>query len=107
MYKKIILISVLLLLATATIIFAWQANREARTHYNQDYHLANQVLQQDQPPPQYALEEPTFFEHTTETRAQNLQKLAMVWGFAKYTHLAFITGEKCWDAELQSISQLC
>jgi len=33
-------------------------------------------------------------------RYENLQKLAMVWGFAKYTHMSFITGQKCWDEEL-------
>ena len=31
---------------------------------------------------------------------ENLAKLGKVWGFAKYTHHSFITGAKCWDAEL-------
>jgi len=38
-----------------------------------------------------------------ESQAANLQKLAMVWGFTKYTHLAFLTGEICWDEELFSL----
>jgi C-terminal processing protease CtpA/Prc len=36
-----------------------------------------------------------------ETR--NLEKLAQVWGFAKYTHQAFLTGERCWDEELLNL----
>jgi hypothetical protein len=35
--------------------------------------------------------------------AENLAKLAKVWGFAKYTHQAFITGERCWDEELLNL----
>jgi hypothetical protein len=33
-------------------------------------------------------------------QAENLHKLCKVWGFVKYTHLAFLTGEKNWDEEL-------
>ncbi|MCL1882318.1 MAG: S41 family peptidase [Defluviitaleaceae bacterium] len=36
----------------------------------------------------------------------NLYKLSKVWGFAKYTHLSFITGEKCWDEELLNLIPL-
>ena len=31
---------------------------------------------------------------------QNLEKLCKVWGYVKYTHPVFLTGEKDWDAEL-------
>jgi C-terminal processing protease CtpA/Prc len=37
---------------------------------------------------------------TTAAQARNLQKLCKVWGFAKYTHRAFLTGQKSWDDEL-------
>jgi len=33
-------------------------------------------------------------------RIANLEKLGKVWGFVKYTHHSFITGQKCWDEEL-------
>ncbi|MCL2703417.1 MAG: S41 family peptidase [Defluviitaleaceae bacterium] len=36
-------------------------------------------------------------------QAQNLQKLAKVWGFAKYTHPVFLAGEKNWDEELLAL----
>jgi len=44
--------------------------------------------------------EPKEATVSEESRYENLAKLAKVWGFAKYTHLSFITGEKCWDTEL-------
>ena len=44
--------------------------------------------------------EPPSRTNSIEIQAANLQKLAMVWGFTKYTHLAFLTGERCWDEEL-------
>ena len=31
---------------------------------------------------------------------QNLEKLCKVWGYTKYTHPVFLTGEKDWDTEL-------
>ena len=31
---------------------------------------------------------------------QNLEKLCKVWGYVKYTHPVFLTGEKDWDEEL-------
>ena len=37
------------------------------------------------------------------TQAMNLQKLCKVWGFLKYTHMVFLTGEKDWDQELLSL----
>lgn len=38
-----------------------------------------------------------------EEQTNNLQKLCKVWGFAKYTHQAFIAGQKDWDAELLAL----
>jgi len=43
---------------------------------------------------------PPLVAGTIEAQTANLQKLAMVWGFTKYTHLAFLMGERCWDEEL-------
>jgi len=40
---------------------------------------------------------------TVSDQASNLKKLCKVWGFAKYTHPAFLTGEMCWDEELFSL----
>ena len=37
-------------------------------------------------------------EYTQEV--QNLEKLCLVWGYTKYTHPVFLTGEKDWDEEL-------
>lgn len=37
---------------------------------------------------------------TDAERDKNLEKLGKVWGFVKYTHHSFITGQKCWDEEL-------
>ena len=37
------------------------------------------------------------------TQVANLRKLCKVWGFVKYTHLAFLTGEKDWDQELLNL----
>ena len=53
--------------------------------------------EQEQEPP------PPLIAGTTEAQAANLEKLAMVWGFTKYTHLAFITGQRCWDTELLAL----
>ena len=39
----------------------------------------------------------------TATRDENLVKLAKVWGFTKYTHNSFISGQKCWDEELLAL----
>ena len=39
----------------------------------------------------------------SHTRYQNLEKLAKVWGFTKYTHYAFISGQRCWDEELLAL----
>jgi len=36
-------------------------------------------------------------------RDQNLATLARVWGFTKYTHQTFLTGELCWDEELLNL----
>ena len=36
-------------------------------------------------------------------RNENLAKLARVWGFVKYTHASFITGQLDWDKELLSL----
>ena len=43
------------------------------------------------------------YSHEMLKQAENLHKLCKVWGFLKYTHLAFLTGEKDWDDELLNI----
>ena len=40
---------------------------------------------------------------TIEAHVANLHKLCKIWGFAKYTHMAFLTGERCWDEELLNL----
>ncbi|MCL2188859.1 MAG: S41 family peptidase [Defluviitaleaceae bacterium] len=37
------------------------------------------------------------------TQYENLAKLGKVWGFVMHTHYAFISGERCWDAELLAL----
>ena len=39
----------------------------------------------------------------TARQARNLAKLCKVWGFTKYTHMTFLTGERCWDDELLNL----
>ncbi|MCL2408127.1 MAG: S41 family peptidase [Oscillospiraceae bacterium] len=39
----------------------------------------------------------------TDTRYGNLARLGKVWGFAKYTHYSFISGQLDWDAELLNL----
>jgi len=46
---------------------------------------------------------PSSDAYPVDPQTANLHKLAKVWGFAKYTHLAFLTGERCWDEELLSL----
>jgi len=41
--------------------------------------------------------------HITDEQVMNLQKLSKVWGFTKYTHQAFLSGQRCWDEELLSL----
>lgn len=36
-------------------------------------------------------------------KVQNLEKLCLVWGYTKYTHPAFLFGEKDWDEELLNL----
>ena len=38
-----------------------------------------------------------------DAQVRNLAKLCKVWGFAKYTHQSFLTGERCWDEELLAL----
>jgi len=35
-----------------------------------------------------------------QTQIENLEKLCKLWGYVKYTHPAFLLGEKYWDEEL-------
>ena len=42
----------------------------------------------------------TQIETSIEIQTQNLHKLCKLWGFLKYTHLAFLSGERDWDDEL-------
>ena len=43
---------------------------------------------------------PTPPPPATDEQIANLHKLCKVWGFAKYTHPAFLLGQTCWDEEL-------
>lgn len=40
---------------------------------------------------------------TASQQVQNLEKLCLVWGYAKYNHPAFLLGEKDWDEELLNL----
>ena len=43
---------------------------------------------------------PVYYYPSVSAQARNLQRLAIVWGFAKYTHPVFLSGHMCWDDEL-------
>ena len=43
---------------------------------------------------------PQSLMQTYDTKIRNLEKLCKVWGYVKYTHPAFLLGEKDWDEEL-------
>ena len=108
MVKKILFSCVALLLVSVSI-FVWQrrglvpSSSTAEENYfasdTQDICIepANDTYFD------YASDEPRLVAGTMEAQVANLQKLAMVWGFTKYTHLAFLTGEKCWDEELLNL----
>ena len=63
---------------------------------------SNDVAMQTPPTPTHpaAPEENHPTTEVTELHIANLYKLCKVWGFVKYTHLAFLSGEKDWDEEL-------
>ena len=44
-------------------------------------------------------------ENTASLESRNLQKLCKVWGYVKYTHPAFLSGKRDWDAELIELIQ--
>ena len=41
--------------------------------------------------------------HEAATEAERLSKLCRVWGYVKYTHPAFLLGERDWDEELLAL----
>ena len=103
MVKKfsIMFICIVVLLG-GVAIFVWQANRASPTNnvskenvldFVSDFVLVETSFDS-------VSEESPLIAGTIEAQTANLQKLAMVWGFTKYTHLAFLTGERCWDEEL-------
>jgi hypothetical protein len=49
---------------------------------------------------------PEVEDDVTTQRYENLAKLGKVWGFVKYTHFSFISGQLDWDAELLSLITL-
>ena len=51
-----------------------------------------------------AQDEVAYMQHIlTYEQAKSLAKLSKVWGFAKYTHHSFISGQLDWDAELLNL----
>ena len=42
-------------------------------------------------------------EDTYSQEVQNLEKLCLVWGYAKYRHPSFYDGSKDWDEELDRL----
>ena len=83
-------------------IFVWQVNRVSPTNYVSEENVLDYVSDFvfEETPIDSASKEPSPIAGPMEAQTANLQKLAMVWGFTKYTHLAFLTGERCWDEEL-------
>ena len=98
--KYIILIPLAILMIIGTIIFILQADLVAESDINYDSLYPSSIsLDMDV----YDDINNSVLLYTStplEIQALNLQKLSMVWGFAKYTRMAFLTGEKCWDEEL-------
>ena len=93
----------LLIAGGATLV--WQAGRTTpldfvsnEVYTNQDVTHLNDFSQNVYIDPAHCL-----VIDTMEAQVANLQKLAMVWGFTKYTHLAFLAGERCWDKELLNL----
>ena len=66
--------------------------------------VAMQTLPTQTPP--ITPEESPAAINSADAEAANLHKLCKVWGFVKYTHLAFLTGEKDWDEELLGLIPL-
>ena len=65
----------------------------------------NDIAMQTPPTPTHpaAPEENPPEDETIGVEAENLRKLCKVWGFVKYTHPAFLSGEKDWDEELLAL----
>ena len=103
----------IILLIGGAVIFALQFDRTPPTNpIPEEVYIANEETPLEEVRAEEAIVDETytilvpvpieiiFVDNTIEVQAANLQKLAMVWGFTKYTHLAFLTGERCWDEEL-------
>ena len=106
----VIFVGIFIILGGAGV-FIWQMNRTSPPDYASVefsyYEEATTLIEETPPtyeePPDTTpppLEMPRIIATTMEEQAANLQKLAMVWGFTKYTHPVFLTGERCWDTEL-------
>ena len=42
-------------------------------------------------------------EASDEQKYKNLEKLCLVWGYTKYRHPVFLSGQKDWDEELLNL----
>ena len=99
LHKRFVIIFICITALTATVIvFAWQATRTTPTYLNAEE--ANNYSASVEVPYYYEYEAPHIITPTIDIQVANLQKLCKVWGFTKYTHLVFLTGERCWDEEL-------
>jgi len=97
---------IIFLLLGGIAVFVWQVNRTVTPDFVSDEAQTNQEATPEDDFSQDVLvalpvpEAPRLIAGTMEAQVANLQKLAMVWGFTKYTHLVFLAGERCWDEEL-------
>ena len=108
--KKAVPISILLILLVATgifFIFRDTNDEETPQEYNESTEPetteVSQLITEEE-----SLEDSDYIaryevQNTAAEQARNLHKLSKVWGFVKYTHLAFLTGERCWDEELLAL----
>ena len=100
----------LLLLIFASVLLAGcGSNGNDESPYATEYNAYDEShTPLPEPSPQYQPPAPTLPPEETPTapptyRDENLAKLAKVWGFVKYTHNSFITGQLDWDTELLAL----
>ncbi|MCL2378641.1 MAG: S41 family peptidase [Defluviitaleaceae bacterium] len=98
--------AVAILIIAAGIFFASRITDAEETPHEYNGHIGidtNDILQTIAD--DAALDDYDYINYvnTEDEQARNLLKLSKVWGFAKYTHQAFLLGERCWDEELLAL----
>jgi len=98
--------TVAILLIAATAYFASRFTNEGNAQQEYNDYLYSEPNETAQPINEEEISDDYDYIIPVSISAEqvrNLQKLAMVWGFTKYTHSAFLTGERCWDEELLAL----